>query len=240
MPKYIPNSRFTDCYASVGNITFFHKDGECFFRTKAKPVFPGTAGQQAQLSIHQRGLQEWRNLGHDEQLEWNALARTVRSKRPPFNTSSHISGYNLFMSAYHGLACIGDERIPEPQPIPDFPVVCLEMASSTVINETDLQISFRITGGPIPENIRIIGKLQLTAPGYSSHRGKFRNYIGTVTGTGHVTFTVPDFKTVSGVELQEYQVHMRYVLIDAESGHRSKESSLSARTKIQGISLYIL
>ena len=232
MPKYIPNSRFTDCYASVGNITFYHRDGECFFRTKAKPVFPGTAGQQVQLSIHQRGLQEWRNLSHDEQLEWNALARTVRSKRPPFNTSSHISGYNLFMSAYHGLACIGDERIPEPQPIPDFPVIHLKHSSSIVINESDMQISFRITDAPIPETMRIIGKLQLTAPGYSAHRGKFRNHIGAVTSTGHVTFTVPDFKTICGVELQEYQVHMRYFLIDADSGHRSRESNLSVRTEI--------
>ena len=232
MPKYIPNSRFTDCYASVGNITFYHRDGECFFRTKAKPVFPGTEGQQVQLSIHQRGLQEWRNLSHDEQLEWNALARTVRSKRPPFNTSSHISGYNLFMSAYHGLACIGDERIPEPQPIPDFPVIHLKHSSSIVINESDLQISLRITGAPIPETMRIIGKLQLTAPGYSAHRGKFRNHIGAVTSTDHVTFTVPDFKTICGVELQEYQVHMRYFLIDADSGHRSRESNLSVRTEI--------
>ena len=232
MPKYIPNSRFTDCYASVGNVTFYHRDGECFFRTKAKPVFPGTEGQQVQLSIHQRGLQEWRNLSHDEQLEWNALARTVRSKRPPFNTSSHISGYNLFMSAYHGLACIGDERIPEPQPIPDFPVKHLKHSSSIVINESDLQISFRITSAPIPETMRIIGKLQLTAPGYSAHRGKFRNHIGAVTSTGHVTFTVPDFKTICGVELQEYQVHMRYFLIDADSGHRSRESNLSVRTEI--------
>ena len=232
MPKYIPHSRFTDCYASVGNITFYHRDGECFFRTKAKPVFPGTEGQQVQLSIHQRGLQEWRNLSHDEQLEWNALARTVRSKRPPFNTSSHISGYNLFMSAYHGLACIGDERIPEPKPIPDFPVIHLKHSSSIVINESDLQISFRITSAPIPETMRIIGKLQLTAPGYSAHRGKFRNHIGAVTSTGHVTFTVPDFKTICGVELQEYQVHMRYFLIDADSGHRSRESNLSVRTEI--------
>ena len=232
MPKYIPNSRFTDCYASVGNVTFYHRDGECFFRTKAKPVFPGTEGQQVQLSIHQRGLQEWRNLSHDEQLEWNALARTVRSKRPPFNTSSHISGYNLFMSAYHGLACIGDERIPEPQPIPDFPVIHLKHSSSIVINESDLQISFRITSAPIPETMRIIGKLQLTAPGHSAHRGKFRNHIGAVTSTGHVTFTVPDFKTICGVELQEYQVHMRYFLIDADSGHRSRESNLSVRTEI--------
>lgn len=232
MPKYIPNSRLTDCYASVGNITFYHRDGECFFRTKAKPAFPGTAGQQVQLSIHQRGLQEWRNLSHDEQLEWNALARTVRSKRPPFNTSSHISGYNLFMSAYHGLACIGDERIPEPQPIPDFPVVCLEMASSTVINETDLKLPFRITGAPIPKTMRIIGKLQLTAPGYSAHRGKFRNYVATITSTGHVIFTVPDFKTISGLNLNEYLIHLRYFFIDSTSGHRSKEISLTAGISI--------
>lgn len=226
MPKYIPNLLFSDCYASVGNITFFHKDGECYFKTKANPTFPRTAGQQVQLSIHQRGLQEWRNLGHDEQLEWNALAGTVRSKRPPFNTTSHISGYNLFMSAYHGLACIGDERIPELKPIPDFPIIYLEIASAIVINSSDLQISFRTTGDTIYENMRIIGKLQLTAPGYRSHRGKFRNYIGTV-GTGHVTFTIPDFKAVSGVDLQEYQVHLRYFLIDADSGYRSDENSLS-------------
>ena len=99
MPKYIPNSRFTDCYASVGNITFYHRDGECFFRTKAKHVFPGTAGQQVQLSIHQRGIHEWKNLDHDEQLEWNALAKSVKSRRLPADPSCHICGYNLFMSA---------------------------------------------------------------------------------------------------------------------------------------------
>lgn len=228
MPKYIPNTLFSDCYASVGNITFFHKDGECYFKTKAKPNFPGTAGQEIQLSIHQRGLREWRNLGHDEQLEWNALAGSVRSKRPPFNSSSHISGYNLFMSAYHGLACIGDERIPEPRPLPDFPAVCLEMTSATIINETDLQICFRIIGDSIRENMRVIGKLQLTAPGFRSHRGKFRNHIGIMTDNVHVSFLMHDYKTVSGLDLQEYQVHLRYFLIDADSGHRSEESPLTA------------
>ena len=232
MPKYIPNSRFSDCYASVGNVTFFHKDGECYYRTKARPVFPGTAGQQVQLSIHQRGLREWRNLGHDEQLEWNALAKSVRSKRPPFNTSSHISGYNLFMSAYHGLACIGEERVPEPQPLPDFPVVCLELASAAVLNGTDLQISFRINGDTISNRLRIIGKIQLTAPGYGCHRGKLRNHIGTINNDGQVTFTIQNYKVTSGLDLQEYQVHMRYFLIDAVSGHRSKEQSLSVRISI--------
>ncbi len=232
MPKYIPNSRFTDCYASVGNITFYHRDGECFFRTKAKPVFPGTAGQQVQLSIHQRGLQEWRNLSHEEQLEWNALARSVRSKRPPFNTLTHISGYNLFMSAYHGLACIGDERIPEPQPIPDFPVIHLTLVSATVTNEADLQISFRIIGDDIPEYIRILAKIQLTAPGYSAHRGKFRNYVGVLSDEGFVSFVIHDFRSVCSLDLKEYQVHMKYFLIDANSGHRSKENPLSTSIEI--------
>lgn len=228
MPKYIPNSRFSDCYASVGNVTFFHKDGECYYRTKAKPVFPGTAGQQVQLSIHQRGLREWRNLEHDEQLEWNALAKSVKSKRPPFNTSSHISGYNLFMSAYHGLACIGEERVPEPRPLPDFPVVCLELASAAVLNGTDLQISFRINGDTISNRLRIIGKIQLTAPGYGCHRGKLRNNIGTINDDGQVIFTIRNYKDASGLNLNEYQMHLRYLLIDAESGHRSREQSLSA------------
>ena len=232
MPKYIPNSLFSDCYASVGNITFFHKDGECYFKTKANPNFPATHGQQVQLSIHHRGIQEWKNLSHDEQIEWNALARTVRSKRPPFNTSSHISGYNLFMSAYHGLACIGNEHIPEPQPIPNVPIIHLEIASATVINEKDLQISFRIIGDTLPENFRIIGKLQLTAPGFKSHRGKFRNHIGLMTDNVHVSFLMHDYKSVSGHDQKEYQVHLRYFLIDADSGHRSKEHSLSASTSI--------
>lgn len=232
MPKYIPNSRFSDCYASMGNITFFHRDGECYYRTKAKPTFPGTAGQQIQLSIHQRGLNEWRNLDHNEQLEWNALAKSVRSKRPPFNTSTHISGYNLFMSAYHGLACIGDEKVPEPQPLPDFPVVYLKLTSTAVLNETDLQISFRIKGDTISDNLRIIGKIQLTAPGYSAHRGKFRNYVGILTDECNVSFVIHDYRSVCGLDLKGYQVHLRYLLIDAESGHRSRENSLTAGIEI--------
>ena len=232
MPKYIPNALFSDCYASVGTVTFFHRDGECYFRTKANPTFPGTAGQQVQLSIHQRGLKEWRNLNHDEQLEWNALAKSVRSKRLPADVSCHISGYNLFMSAYHGLACIGDERIPEPKPLPNFPVIHLEYSSTAILNNTDLQISFRITTGHIPDNLRIIAKIQLTASGLSSHRGRFRNHVGTKDDNNHVSFTIHDYRTVSGLDLNEYQVHLRHLLIDSNSGHRSKETPLSIGIRI--------
>ena len=232
MPKYIPNALFSDCYASVGNITFFHKDGECFFKTKARPAFPGTAGQQVQLSIHQRGIREWKNLDHNEQLEWNALAKSVKSKRLPAEPSCHISGYNLFMSAYHGLACIGDERVPEPQPLPAFPIVCLDLTSATLINNIDLQLTFRITTGYISDTLIIIAKIQLSAPALSSHKGKLRNYIGTRTNDDHVSFIIPDYRTVSGLDLKEYQVHARYLLIDSKSGHRSIEQILSVRISI--------
>ena len=136
------------------------------------------------------------------------------------------------MSAYHGLACIGDERVPEPQPLPDFPVVCLELLSTAILNSTDLQISFLVNGNEIRDRIRIAGKIQLTAPGYSCHRGKLRNYIGTVNEDGQAIFTIQNYKSTSGLDLQEYQVHMRYFLIDAVSGHRSKEQSLSVRISI--------
>ena len=232
MPKYKPSLLFSDCYASVGNITFFHIDGECYFKTKANPVFPGTAGQQVQLSIHQRGIHEWKNLDHNEQLEWNALAKSVKSRRLPVDPSCHICGYNLFMSAYHGLACIGDERVPEPQPLPNFPVVCLELASAAVLNGTDLQISIRINGDTISDRLRIIGKIQLTAPGYSAHRGKFRNYVGVLSDEGFVSFVIHDFRSVCSLDLKEYQVHLRYLFIDAESGHRSRENTLTEGIEI--------
>ena len=69
MPKYHPNNRFSDCYASVGNITFYHRDGECYYRAKANPIFPETPGQQEQLSLHRRAIKAWRELSHDTQLQ---------------------------------------------------------------------------------------------------------------------------------------------------------------------------
>lgn len=154
---------------------------------------------------------------------------------PHSATSRHfkyISGYNLFMSAYHGLACIGEERVPEPRPLPDFPVVCLEPASAAVLNGTDLQMSFRINGDTISDRLRIIGKIQLTASGYSCHRGKLRNHIGTINDDGQAIFTIRNYKDASGLNLNEYQMHLRHFLIDAESGHRSREQSLSAGISI--------
>lgn len=228
MPKYYPNNRFSDCYSSVGNITFYHHNGECYYRRKSNPKFPGTTGQMEQLTLHRRAIKAWKELTHETQLQWNALAKNVKSKRPPFNANTHISGYNLFVSAYHGLAAIGKESIPTPAAIPQFPLIHLEYRTSTITNETDLQITFE-SDIPIEtlNNYTLIGKLQTTKPGYRPNTGKYRNYTPTVSYSNNktlFTFTLTDNEQNSS----PISIHLKYVLIHASIGFRTPEQYLTA------------
>ena len=222
MPKYHPNTRFTDCWASVGNITFYHRDGQCYYRTKANPVFPGTSHQLVQVSIHKRALKAWRNISHEEQLEWNALATQVKSKRPPYDHKTSISGYNLFVSAYHGYASIGDEKIPEPKPIPDFPTLSLKLISSTVVGTT-LQVKFKIENLHASlQNFIIASRIQLVNLGAGTNPGKMRNHQAELTDN-IATFTIP----LPNQDHNSYSLHMRYFLIDRTTGYRSMQTRQS-------------
>ena len=222
MPKYHPNTRFTDCWASVGNITFYHRDGQCYYRTKANPVFPGTSHQLVQVSIHKRALQAWRNITHEEQLEWNALATQVKSKRPPYDHKTSISGYNLFVSAYHGYASIGDEKIPEPKPMPDFPTLSLKLISSTVVGTT-LQVKFKIENLHASlQNFIIASRIQLVNLGAGTNPGKMRNHQAELTDN-IATFTIP----LPNQDHNSYTLHMRYFIIDRTTGYRSMQTRQS-------------
>lgn len=233
MPKYYPNNRFSDCYASVGNITFYHKDGECYYRTKAKPVFPGTSGQQEQLSLHRRAIAAWRKQEHDIQLKWNELAKGVLSKRPPFNHSTHISGYNLFVSAYHGLASVGRESIPSPMPVPDFPEIHLEYSSFATVDNTDLTLTFKVqTDYILSDKFQLMGKLQLGLPGYKPHTGKYRNYIATIVNDNDnlnlkAVFTISNYIDM-GIDIAQSSIHLQYFLIDIRTGYRTKQKYLTS------------
>ena len=227
MPKYHPNTRFTDCWASVGNITFYHRDGQCYYRTKANPVFPGTSHQLVQVSIHKRALQAWRNISHEEQLEWNALATQVKSKRPPYDHKTSISGYNLFVSAYHGYASIGDEKIPEPKPMPDFPTLSLKLISSTVVGTT-LQVKFKIENLHASlHNFTIASRIQLVNLGAGTNPGKMRNHQAELTDN-IATFTIP----LPNQDHNSYTLHMRYFIIDRTTGYRSMQTRQSEDIKL--------
>jgi hypothetical protein len=227
MPKYHPNTRFTDCWASVGNITFYHRDGQCYYRTKANPVFPGTSHQLVQVSIHKRALQAWRNISHEEQLEWNALATQVKSKRPPYDHKTSISGYNLFVSAYHGYASIGDEKIPEPKPMPDFPTLSLKLISSTVVGNT-LQVKFKIENLHASlHNFTLASRIQLVNPGVGTNPGKMRNHLAELNDD-IATFTIP----LPQSDHNSYTLHMRYFIIDRTTGYRSMQTRQSEDIKL--------
>lgn len=72
-------------------------------------------GQMEAQSVHLRALQAWRALTPAVQELWNSLAVVVPSHRPPFKKDHHITGHNLFVSAYHGFSQLGNEHILSPE-----------------------------------------------------------------------------------------------------------------------------
>ena len=234
MPKYIPNSGFSDCWASVGNITFYHRNGQCYFRKKSVCKFTQTAGQIAVSEIHRRALAAWRMLDHDVQLRWNEYAKVVPSHRPPFDGTSHITGHNLFVSAYYGFAQLGNEHIPEPMEWRPFPVVHIELVSAVEADDGDtLRINFKVLmeDGRDAGRYRLHLRMQLTSPGAGVRPGLMRTFIAeenVASNDGYeASVLVEDYKTIWGLSLQEYQVYCRYSLIDTISGYRNCYEKIS-------------
>ena len=225
MPRYYPNTRFSDCWSSVGNVTFYHRDGVCYFRKRAVCTFGGSAGQVAVSDVHHRALAAWRELGHDVQLQWNAIAASVRPHRPPFDGSAHITGHNLFVSAYHGFAQLGDEHIPTPMARRAFPQFSVEMAGCEAV-EGVLVVRFRVRM-PLetePARYRLHTKMQLTTPEGGKRPGYMRVFVaeGNCTSSdGIAEVRVPDYKSLWNLDLTSYLMHCRLSLIDTVTGYRN-------------------
>ena len=226
MPRYEPNPKFSDCWSSVGDVTFFHRDGVCYWKKKPVCVYPGTPGQLKHLELHRRALAAWKTLDHDVQLQWNAFGALTLSHKPPFDGTTHITGHNLFVSAYHGFAQLGDEHVPEPEPWEDFPVTSLEFRMGEVIDEKDLQMTFRciLQECQQPQRYRVVLKLQLTEPGRGRNDGYLRTFLALSNCSStdaEVRFLIPDFRNLWSAVGPSYQVHCRYLLIDTRTGYRN-------------------
>ena len=234
MPKFHPTALIEDCWSSIGNITFFHRDGKCYYKRKPYTVYRGTAAQLDQAQVHHRAILAWQHQPHSVQLQWNHYARSVPSHRPPYDNNHHISGYNLFVSAYHGFAQLGREHVPEPQPFPEFPSTALELLDITPSSESPgplsptqtavtLRCCLTLADTTHPDRWHLTARIQLTAPGVGCKPGLMRTYtptsvspvaIGPTTSTRTVTFTI------KGPHLTEYQTHIKYCLIDDLTGFR--------------------
>lgn len=175
--------------------------------------------------MHRRALAAWRELPHSVQLKWNEYAMEVPSHRPPFDGRGHITGHNLFVSAYHGFAQMGNEHVPEPVKWMPFPVFDVQLLS---MEDTDgcLVMRFQVKFVEATQSTyRLHTKIQLTKPSEGLNSGKMRVLIaeGTCVGeSSEVTVTIPAYKTLWNLESQAYKVHCRFTLIDIESGYRGR------------------
>ena len=232
MPRFYPNTRFSDCWASVGNVTFYHRDGICYFRSKAYSEFAGTAEQLENLGLHRRALRAWQGLDHQVQEVWRENARCVAAHRPPFDGRNHISGYNLFVSAYHGFAQMGNEHVPEPQAFVPFPIFSLDYSGCSRDGDGGLSLVFRLTlcGTEEFSRYRVLCKVQLEEPGMGRNPGKMRNFLSSSIPSGtssEISVTIKGYQNIWGLSLDTYQLHLRYILLDTATGYRSQYHSLS-------------
>ncbi len=244
MPRFYPNTRFSDCWASVGQVTFYHRDGICYFRSKAYPAFDGTAEQLENQALHRRALRAWQGLDCQAQEEWRKNARCVAAHRPPFDNRNHISGYNLFVSAYHGFAQLGDEHVPTPQAFVPFPVFSMDFIGCGKNGEDDLTMTFRLTlcGTEDSSRYRVLCKVQLEKPGLGRNPGKMRNFLSASIPSGtasEISVTLNDYRNIWGLALDTYQLHIRYILLDTVTGYRSQYHSLSTlKDSVREVRIY--
>lgn len=234
MPRFYSNTNFSDCWASAGNITYYHRNGICYFRSKAYSEFKGTVGQLEQKQVHHRAILAWQGLSHRQQLKWRKLAVGVAAHRPPFGDGNHISGYNLFVSAYHGFAQLGNEHVHVPRLFETFPIFSLDFEGCSMASLFDMELRFRLTmcGTDEPSRYRVLGKIQIEAPSVGRNPGLMRNYLSESVPTGAVSkvvFNVPRKR----FDIDMFQLHLRYLLIDSKTGYRSQYHSLSTLVVIQ-------
>ena len=224
MPKFHPTPLIQDCWSSIGNITFFHRNGQCYYKRKPYTHYQGTAAQLDQAQLHHRAILAWQHLPHSVQLRWRELAKSVPSHRPPYDNLHHISGYNLFVSAYHGFAQLGREHVPVPQPYPLFPPSSLELLTITCSNGmATIRCRLTLSDTVNPERWHLSARIQLTAPGVGCNPSKMRSCMATRTHDNEVEFSVPN----SGNN--NCQAHIRYRLIDEVTGYRNNWIKLPAK-----------
>ena len=233
MPRFHPNTVLSDCWSSIGNVTFYHRNSICYFRSKAYSEFAGTSDQIEQKELHHRAILAWQGLNNEQQLKWRRLAVGVTAHRPPFGDGNHISGYNLFVSAYHGFAQLGNEHVPVPRRFEQFPIFSLDFVSCSMTSLFDMELGFRLTmcGTDEPSRYRVLGKVQIEAPGVGRNPGLMRNYLSESVPNGMVSeivFNVPRGR----FDIDMFQIHLRYLLIDSKTGYRSQYHSLSALATI--------
>ena len=229
MPRFRPSLLISDAYGSVGDVTFYHRGGKCYYRKRSAGNYPGTSAQLSHLDVHRRALAAWRTLDQATQTLWHEYGKEAVPHKPPFDGKAHISGQNLFVSSYHGFATLGNEHIPVLQRFVKFPPFAVCLADAVKLGENlVIPAAVAIPSAWEAGRYRLLAKLLLDVPGKGKHPGHLKNYLADrVCGSGDVLIVVPNYTTVWGLDLEAYQIHAKFVLLDTVTGYRSQELEYS-------------
>ena len=228
MIESFPNILVSDVYGSAGGVTAVHKDGKVCLRRRSSAKYPGTPAQLEHLAVHRRALAAWRGLAHEVQLVWNGYAQEVEPHRPPFDGKAWISGQNLFVSAYHGFATLGDERVPVPCRFEGFPGFAVSGIDAVEVDDVlTMRLSVAGLDGVDGSRYWLYGQVQVVYAGCgTSSRLKWKSVLGCGACAGGVAeMRIDQWRevwTFIGNE-KRFTLHMRLVLLDAVTGYRSQK-----------------
>lgn len=222
----------SDAYGSAGSVTFYHRNGRCYTRRRVKASYPGTPAQLEHLAIHRRAMAAWASLDHDTQLKWIEYETTAEPHRPPFDHKAHISGNNLFVSAYHGFALMGDEHTPAPQPF-QMPPFVVTFDRAVVENDVlQLTVDAHVSPDDNPERFRLYSRLRLTSPGKGYGVRGMKGYLAAGDCSGRLTITIPRYTEIWNLTEERFQIQAMSILLDSETGFRSQYQRVSAQLSL--------
>ncbi len=223
MPLYRPSILLSDVYGSAGEVTFYHRNGRCYTRRRVKAAYPGTPAQLEHLDVHRRAMAAWASLDSETQKQWNAYEVTAEPHRPPFDHKAHISGNNLFVSAYHGFALMGEEQIPQPHPFRPFPPFVVEFLSASV-EAGCLVLSIDAHLPEIPDAVfyRLYSRIRLTKPGCGFGVRGMKGFLAEGDGSGRMTISIPSYTEIWNIFDRTIQIQTQCILLDSRTGFRSQ------------------
>ena len=238
MPLFRPSILISDAYGSAGELTFYHKGGQCYTRKRVKAAFPGTPAQLDHLAIHRRAMAAWASLDRDTQLLWNSYETTAEPHRPPFDHKAHISGNNLFVSAYHGFALMGEEHTPEPQPF-KMPPPFLISFEAAYVEDGALVLTVYAHDSPDdnPWRYRLYSRLRLTHPGKGYGVRGMRGFLAVGDCSDKMSITIPGYTEIWNVTEERFQIQALSILLDSETGFRSQYQRYSGIITISSTGL---
>lgn len=69
----------------------------------------------------------------------------MAAHRPPYGDGNSISGYNLFVSAYHGFAQLGNEHSPTPRRFEAYPIFSLDFVGAEMVSLFDVKLQHHLS-----------------------------------------------------------------------------------------------